>query len=459
MNTQQAFEVLQIEYTTDKRKIKQAYAKLVKQHHPEVDPEGWAMLRSAFEIAAAYAKHGHSDSVWKEEQEDARTIHTAVRTGGREYKEDIEYKTGQEKKEEYEYQEISEFFHSRMEDRKKSYIEAEDLVLAKLRNMHDTQSVSANDWYRVFAMPEMYMVRTSFNVLTAIRDRLEVQLPPEEICSFLRNEMRKIGDQIQRMPDTDAKSRLPLMRLIGEIESCLNVSDRKEKQEEVSNQSPKKENDWLERIGFIVLPFLLVLVPVGLSCFLGWMESRKESSPEIAVSQEQVHVYEHYVPEAEEAFAGARIGDPQAEKENIIRLYNKIYNDDEFEIQDIADEHHLLLDRSNYIPEEFTIPDNCKWICALCALSIDGETEDVIICAALKEYGFEKDGFAVYEYDEDQGAYLAEKITYLSNWNGNPEGEIVFPYVYQDVLYMRVNEYKSRYEGQKYLTIIAQTKE
>ena len=214
--------------------------------------------------------------------------------------------------------------------------------------------------------------------------------------------------------------------------------------------------------GGCFLSFLLFLVPVGLSEVLGWVESRKESVPKTVATQEQVHVYEHYVPEAEEALAGARIGDPQAEKENIIRLYKKIYYDDSFELRETSDEHHWVRDRSSHIPEEFTIPDNCEWIDAMYASSKDEKAEDVIICMALKEYGLEKYGFDVYEYDEEQGAYLAEKVTYLSNssdWNGSPERRIAFPYVYHDVLYMHVNEYEIGYEGEKYLTILVQTKE
>ena len=250
MNQYEAFKFLQIEITSDKRAIRQAYSKLVKQYHPEEDPEGWAMLHSAFKTALTYADRGHSGIVREAEQEDAQIIRTVMRTGERE-NEDSKVQGKNEKhkdykaEEEYEYREIADFFENRTVGQEKTHDDAENLVLTKLRSMHDTQSVPSNDWYRVFAMPEMYLVRTSYNVLATIRNRLRVQLPPDEVCRFLKDEMRKTADQVQRMPDT--KSRKALMELIGEIESCLKVSDNKEKLTEVVNQPPKKEIDWFDR--------------------------------------------------------------------------------------------------------------------------------------------------------------------------------------------------------------------
>lgn len=50
-----AFEVLEIEQTTDKKKIKKAYAKLVKQYHPEEFPEEWKRVHEAYADAIKWA--------------------------------------------------------------------------------------------------------------------------------------------------------------------------------------------------------------------------------------------------------------------------------------------------------------------------------------------------------------------------------------------------------------------
>lgn len=58
----QAFEQLGTPPTTDKRRIKKAYAALVKQYHPEEFPEQWEVIHRAYEIAMEYAKQkGGSD--------------------------------------------------------------------------------------------------------------------------------------------------------------------------------------------------------------------------------------------------------------------------------------------------------------------------------------------------------------------------------------------------------------
>ncbi|MGY0693729.1 tetratricopeptide repeat protein [Virgibacillus sp. FSP13] len=50
------WEFLNIEPTTDIKQIKRAYAKQLKIHHPEDDPEGYQKLRETFEQAKRYAR-------------------------------------------------------------------------------------------------------------------------------------------------------------------------------------------------------------------------------------------------------------------------------------------------------------------------------------------------------------------------------------------------------------------
>lgn len=50
------WQVLEIEVTNDLKLIKQAYANKIKQHKPEVDPQGFQLLRQAYEIAQKYAQ-------------------------------------------------------------------------------------------------------------------------------------------------------------------------------------------------------------------------------------------------------------------------------------------------------------------------------------------------------------------------------------------------------------------
>ncbi|MBW7477556.1 tetratricopeptide repeat protein [Paenibacillus oenotherae] len=57
------WNILGIEPTDDVKSIKRAYARLLKIHHPEDDPQGYQRLREAYDLAIKLAKQsGHSSS-------------------------------------------------------------------------------------------------------------------------------------------------------------------------------------------------------------------------------------------------------------------------------------------------------------------------------------------------------------------------------------------------------------
>lgn len=51
MNGWEAFKILEIDVTDDKKEIKKAYARMVKKYHPEEHPKEWQMLHDAYERA------------------------------------------------------------------------------------------------------------------------------------------------------------------------------------------------------------------------------------------------------------------------------------------------------------------------------------------------------------------------------------------------------------------------
>lgn len=63
-----AFQTLEIEPTDDKRAIKRAYAKLVKQYHPEEYPEKWKQIHDAYLTALDQAEQAATDQPIAEQQ-------------------------------------------------------------------------------------------------------------------------------------------------------------------------------------------------------------------------------------------------------------------------------------------------------------------------------------------------------------------------------------------------------
>ena len=49
------FEILEIEPTEDKKKIKKAYASLARKYHPEEQPEKWKEIHDAYTMAMRIA--------------------------------------------------------------------------------------------------------------------------------------------------------------------------------------------------------------------------------------------------------------------------------------------------------------------------------------------------------------------------------------------------------------------
>ncbi len=58
MNIQEAFRILNIPPTRDRKMIKKAYAARTKEYHPEEYPQQWNAIHYAYEVALAYADSG-----------------------------------------------------------------------------------------------------------------------------------------------------------------------------------------------------------------------------------------------------------------------------------------------------------------------------------------------------------------------------------------------------------------
>ena len=65
MNFAEAFKILEIEPTNDKKKIKVAYSKMLKKYHPEDFPEMFMKINEAYEKALGYAENNFSENLYE----------------------------------------------------------------------------------------------------------------------------------------------------------------------------------------------------------------------------------------------------------------------------------------------------------------------------------------------------------------------------------------------------------
>ena len=73
LNFAEAFKILEIEPTSDKKKIKVAYSKMLKKYHPEDFPEMFMRINEAYETALEYAENNFSENLYENTQNFRKT--------------------------------------------------------------------------------------------------------------------------------------------------------------------------------------------------------------------------------------------------------------------------------------------------------------------------------------------------------------------------------------------------
>ena len=482
-NIQEAFQILQIDITNDRKVIRSAYAALVKQYHPEENPTEWERIRQAYEIARAYADRAPSRKEASYEQDQAALLQQ-TRPAKRVEREktaqeptteqesatvqkpaanqepviarkptvdqepviarkptvDQEPVASPEPAESWEQQEAEQFFKGRTQEKDQKLQEAEDVVLRALREMLYSQAVSYEGWYKVIHMPQMDLVLTSDAVLEEILSTLEGKYPELTACRLLKTLMQRVEKELETIQDVDSRKRK--LVLVRQIEKHINIWDWQEKQKKAARAERSKNllKFILGIVGIVIVGDVLLMVLVYI--LLGSDDPISQKTPQRTILT------------AEEMEQGAKIGDPSAVLENIMELHlgGGTYGD---RMVTHSSEHHVILTQ-NDVPEGIELPAVWYFTGAFCFYTKDGQTDDVIACLQLDEFHLKKDGFVVYAYDAAASAYIQQDITYLGN-AGDTQAE--FPYVYQNVLYVRVPEYAPNGAQLRYKTVILRTVE
>ena len=73
LNFAEAFKILEIEPTSDKKEIKVAYSKMLKKYHPEDFPEMFMKINEAYEKALGYAENNFSENLYENTQNFKKT--------------------------------------------------------------------------------------------------------------------------------------------------------------------------------------------------------------------------------------------------------------------------------------------------------------------------------------------------------------------------------------------------
>ncbi|MGN1277164.1 MAG: hypothetical protein ACI4UK_09275 [Floccifex sp.] len=135
------WKILGIQATNDRKTIKRAYAKQLKLHHPEEDPEGFQLLYQAYQLALEL-KEAEIEKVVQKEMDSPPPIPDQKEL----FKEDSEKLIVWDLPEKMNYQQLYEYlFHSNFVEYIKKHPEIEDELIKKTHfKIHQKEDVLLN---------------------------------------------------------------------------------------------------------------------------------------------------------------------------------------------------------------------------------------------------------------------------------------------------------------------------
>ncbi|MBP3204171.1 MAG: hypothetical protein J6M66_01965 [Lachnospiraceae bacterium] len=147
---------------------------------------------------------------------------------------------------------------------------------------------------------------------------------------------------------------------------------------------------------------------------------------------------------------GAGLGAPDVAFENIIGLYQS--GADEQTVTGELSEHHMVIDVRQYVPDRLKLPRVWEFVGSVYVKSRDEVADEVVLCMPLQEFGLKDGEISIYTYEEESREYILREIDHPESNEGAD-----FPYIYDNVLYMQMQEYPEDYEGIRLVTVILRT--
>lgn len=170
MYRDQAFQILGLSITSDKKKIKKAYAALVKQYHPEEFPDEWKRLHEAYEVALQYAKANNKvnqelqvsslkeEIVKQEAEQKYQEEQQHLEEERRREEEEKQRKEEEKQREEEEYlrvqKQYEELFAQGKQQAKQWEKEKIGILKTRMYRLQDKKRIKYQEWYELFDSPE-----------------------------------------------------------------------------------------------------------------------------------------------------------------------------------------------------------------------------------------------------------------------------------------------------------------
>ena len=275
MYYEEAFCVLEIAPTTDKKTIKRAYAVLTRKYHPEEHPKKWKEVHEAYKIAINYADN---------EAEDGKTsIFGEQDFGGGDYEqpEDVADIVSNEN----EQQEMAHLFENIEELSEESKTKALEenkaqltLAMQELDALRGKRKQTIDDWQKIFANEEYGWAIRQDAFLMDVGRAVEGTEISREVYQYLKQQLNYVK-QCRQSSQRDTQQE-GIISGIAYAEMKIDSSYKGRREE-------RKQKRW--RIFFIASIFVSVILRICSGVIA--LESREKEKNEIH-GTDFVEIYE-----------------------------------------------------------------------------------------------------------------------------------------------------------------------
>lgn len=193
------FQILEIEPTNDKRAIKRAYAKLVKQYHPEEYPEKWKQIHDAYMAALEMSEYSLSKDLTADMQSESALLEE-ITAGLHTMPEQKEPEDIQEAVQEVSvsdeitalWGEISQLSADQQKQDEEQRRQVLQKLISRFQKMAKKRHYDKKEWENFFYQPDILPLISRKEFLYQLGNQLADQEIDDELYTLLKDQLRII---------------------------------------------------------------------------------------------------------------------------------------------------------------------------------------------------------------------------------------------------------------------------
>lgn len=216
-----AYEILGIDRDADTKTIKKAYAKLVKQYHPEEHPEEWKRIHDAYEQAMQIASGGRQKPSALPEHEEQPQLHPQTVKVSEETSESEAHNLSEDQEKQLEdiFGDVEKVVQEQLDEKEKSDKKRIDRELRTVRELAEKRRLRFTDeWRRFFSRRNLLPITSQREFLMGMGDCLTSKIIDDDVYIYLREQVERIADYLKKNNAglTDSDSDMDAVRYVRE---------------------------------------------------------------------------------------------------------------------------------------------------------------------------------------------------------------------------------------------------